>query len=300
MVWSTSNKEGSSASKNGGGGGDCGNHQPEKPASDRDGGGGGGGGKKSSSVASSSSAASSFASNAAAAVASSPRATATAVGAMTTAMKNKAKTVVKEVQDAVIETIEDTNDFESEDMFYNSDEEFEVELGGRRTSISDPSYRSRNNKKVKFHVQSYLVDHHSLLVPSSTVRFRPGSSPSTGGQRMSVITNAATETAAAKAAEAVKHNNMGTIDEEKENDEEEQSPASAVVRTGNAAAPPPPLVGGTVAGSGVVSADNNHNNATFHTASRVIEDSSTQIILEERYDTIKRERTVIVKRVNTG
>ena len=295
-MWSTSSKEGSSATKNGDGGE---NHQPEKAASDLDGGegGGGGGGKKSSSVASSSSAASSFASNAAAAVASSPRATATAVGAMTTAVTNKAKTVVKEVQDAVIETIEETNDFESEDMVYHSDEEYEVQLGGRRTSISDPSYRSRN-KKVKFHVQSYLIDHHSLLVPSSMVRFRPGSSPSTGGQRMSVIANAATETAAANAVTAMKHNNIGTIDEEKENDEEEQSPALVVGRTFNATAPPPPLTGGTSSGSGV-SADKN-NTPTFHTASRVIEDSSTQIILEERYDQATLERTVIVKRVNTG
>mmetsp|Transcript_31902 Transcript_31902/g.77500 ORF Transcript_31902/g.77500 Transcript_31902/m.77500 type:complete len:1216 (+) Transcript_31902:130-3777(+) len=284
MLWSTSNKEGSSATKNGGGE----NQQPEKGGT-AEGGGGSGGGNKSSSVVSSSSA-SSFASNTAAAVASSPRAAATAVGAMTAAMTNKAKTMVKEVKDAVQETIEETNDFESEEMFYHSDEEFEVELGGR-TSISNPSYRSRNNnKKVKFHVQSYLVDHHSLMVPSSTVRFRPGSSPSTGGQRMSVITNTATEAAAATAAAAVNHNNIGTIDEEEE--EEEQSPSSvgraADVATTTTTAPPP-----THGSAGA-------NAETFHTASRVIEDSSTQIILEERYDQVTRERKVIVKRVNTG
>ena len=281
MVWPMSNKEGSSASKNGGGEG---NQQQDKAASD-----GGGGGNKSSSVASRSSA-SSVASNAAAAVASSPRAAATAVGAMTTAMTKTAKTVVKEVQDTVRENIEETNDFESEEMFHHSDEEFEVELGGGRTSISNPSHRSRSNKKVRFHVQSYLIDHHSLIVPSSTVRFRPGSSPSTGGQRMSVITNTATEAAAAEAAAAMNHNNIGTIDEGKENDEEEQPPSS-VGRTVETTGPSP---------STGIAGDNADNAATFHTASRVIEDSSTQIILEERYDQVTRERKVIVKRVNTG
>ena len=209
------------------------------------------------------------------AAATSPLAAVAAVGAMTTAVAEKARAAVKEVQDAVIETIEETNDFDSEESYDEDDDEEETALG-RRRSISNTSYRNgphSKNTKVKFHVQSYLVDHYSLMVPSSTVRFRPGSSPSTGGRRTSVMTNA---TAAAVMATSSMNdkNNMGTIDEEKV--EEQGVPSPSV----------PPEDGG--------------DDATFHTASRVIEDSSNQIILEERYDKVTKERRVIVKRVTTG